>query len=37
MLESLGVDAIGMNCSLGPKQMLSVAEEYMKYASPDII
>lgn len=33
MLEGLRVDAIGMNCSLGPKQMLSVAEEYISYAS----
>lgn len=33
MLESLGVDVIGMNCSLGPKQMSDVAREYMKYAS----
>ena len=27
MLEGLGVDAIGMNCSLGPKQMLEVAKD----------
>lgn len=33
MLEGLGVDAIGMNCSLGPKQMLEVAREYVKYSS----
>lgn len=33
MLEGLGVDAIGMNCSLGPKQMLEVAKDYVKYAS----
>lgn len=33
MLEALGVDAVGMNCSLGPKQMLDVARDYMKYAS----
>ncbi|MBQ7295840.1 MAG: homocysteine S-methyltransferase family protein [Clostridia bacterium] len=37
MLEGLRVDAIGMNCSLGPKQMLSVAEEYMKYSSLPVI
>ncbi len=37
MLESLRVDAIGMNCSLGPKQMLSVAEDYIKYASLPVI
>ncbi len=33
LLESLGVDAIGMNCSLGPKQMLPVIKEYVKYSS----
>ena len=33
MLEGLGVDAIGMNCSLGPKQMLEVAKDYAKYVS----
>lgn len=37
MLESLGVDAIGMNCSLGPKQMMSVAEDYVKYSSLPVI
>lgn len=33
MLEGLGVDAIGMNCSLGPKQMLPVVRDYVKYSS----
>ena len=33
MLEGLGVDAIGMNCSLGPKQMLPVICDYVKYSS----
>ncbi len=33
MLEGLGVDAIGMNCSLGPRQMLPVVAEYVKYSS----
>lgn len=33
MLEGLGVDAIGMNCSLGPRQMLPVIAEYVKYSS----
>lgn len=37
LLEGMGADAIGMNCSLGPDQMLSVAEEYVKYASLPII
>ena len=33
MLEGLGADAIGMNCSLGPKQMLPVIADYVKYSS----
>ncbi len=37
MLEGLGVDAIGMNCSLGPKQMLPRLKEYMKYSSLPVI
>ena len=28
MLKSLGVDGVGMNCSLGPRQMAGVAERY---------
>ncbi|MBO5937065.1 MAG: homocysteine S-methyltransferase family protein, partial [Clostridia bacterium] len=37
MLEGLGVDAVGMNCSLGPKQMLEVAKDYVKYASIPVV
>ena len=37
MLEGLGADAIGMNCSLGPKQMLPRVAEYVKYASVPVI
>lgn len=37
MLEGLGVDAIGANCSLGPKQLRSVVSEYLKYASVPVI
>lgn len=37
MLEGLGADAIGMNCSLGPKQMLPRVAEYMKYSSLPVI
>lgn len=29
LLESLGVDAVGMNCSLGPHQMAGVAKRYL--------
>lgn len=37
MLEGMGVDAIGMNCSLGPDKMLSVLESFVEYASVPII
>lgn len=37
MLESLGVDAIGMNCSLGPEQMTDRVREYVKYSSLPVI
>lgn len=37
LLEALGVDAIGMNCGLGPKQMISLLPEYVKYSSTPII
>lgn len=37
MLEGLGVDAIGMNCSLGPEQMLPVIKDYVKYSSLPVI
>ena len=37
LLEGLGVDAIGMNCGLGPKQMLPLLNEMMKYASVPVI
>ncbi len=37
MLEGLGADAIGMNCSLGPKQMLDIVPEFTKYSSVPII
>ncbi len=37
MLESLGVDAIGMNCSLGPRQMLPRVKEYIRYSSLPVI
>jgi len=37
MLEGLGVDAIGINCSLGPKQMLEIVPEFIKNASVPVI
>lgn len=37
LLEGLGADAIGINCSLGPHQMKGIAEEYLKYSSLPVI
>ncbi|MCR4657857.1 MAG: homocysteine S-methyltransferase family protein, partial [Lachnospiraceae bacterium] len=37
MLEGLRVDAIGANCSLGPKQLKSVVEEYLRVSSLPVI
>ncbi len=37
MLEGLRVDAIGMNCSLGPRQMLERVREYNLYSSLPIM
>ena len=37
LLEGLGVDAIGMNCSLGPDKMLPIVERFAKTSSTPII
>lgn len=37
MLEGMGVDALGANCSLGPKQLRGVAEELLCYASVPVL
>ena len=37
LLEGMGADAIGVNCSLGPRALSSVVEEYLKYASVPLI
>ncbi|MDO4351907.1 MAG: homocysteine S-methyltransferase family protein [Clostridia bacterium] len=37
MLEGLGADAIGMNCSFGPDKMLPIVKTYAEYASVPII
>ena len=37
MLEGMHADAIGANCSLGPKQLVGVMEEYLKYASVPVL
>lgn len=37
MLEGLGVDALGINCGLGPEQMLPILKEICRYASIPVI
>ncbi len=37
MLEGMGADAIGANCSLGPKQLVPVVEELLEYASIPVL
>ena len=37
MLEGMDADAIGMNCSLGPKALSAVAMEYIENASVPVI
>ncbi len=36
-LEGLGCDAIGVNCSLGPKELLPVVEEMRKWTSLPLV
>ena len=37
MLEGMGADAIGANCSLGPRQLSAVAEELLEYATVPVL
>ncbi len=37
MLEGMCADAIGINCSYGPRKLMGVVEEYLKYASIPVI
>ena len=37
LLEGLSVDAIGANCSFGPKKLSSVVNEYLRYASVPVL
>lgn len=37
LLEGMGVDALGMNCSLGPKELNKVAERILSVASIPVI
>lgn len=37
MLEGMGADAIGVNCSFGPQSLKPVIDEYLKYSSLPVI
>ena len=37
MLEGMGADAIGANCSLGPRQLRGVVEELLRVASVPVV
>ena len=37
MLEGLGVDAVGVNCSVGPKQMQTVVDELLERTSLPVL
>ncbi|MBO5754502.1 MAG: homocysteine S-methyltransferase family protein [Clostridia bacterium] len=37
LLEGMGADAIGVNCSLGPKALAPVVREYLRYASVPVL
>ena len=37
MLEGLGADAVGVNCSLGPRELRGVVEEYLRCASVPVL
>lgn len=37
LIEGMGADALGANCSLGPKQLHSVVHELLEYATKPVI
>lgn len=37
MLEGMGADAIGVNCSLGPKMLIPVVKKYLEFSSLPVI
>lgn len=37
MLEGLGVDALGVNCGMGPKQMIPIVKRFLAAASVPVI
>lgn len=37
ILQDLGVDALGVNCSLGPKEMIGIVREFLAYSKLPVI
>ena len=37
MLEGMGADAIGVNCSFGPDKLAPIVREYLRYASVPVL
>lgn len=37
ILQDMGVDALGMNCSLGPKDMIGIAKEFLAYSKLPVL
>ncbi len=37
LLEGMGADIIGVNCSLGPDAMVPIVKEYLRYASVPVL
>lgn len=36
-VQGLGVDALGVNCSLGPKELMPIVEEISKWTTVPIV
>lgn len=37
ILQDLGIDALGLNCSLGPKQIIGIAREILEYSKLPVL
>lgn len=37
ILQDLGIDALGINCSLGPKDMVRIAKEFLAYSKLPVL
>lgn len=36
-LQDMGIDAVGLNCSLGPKQIMPLVQEFLKYSKIPVL